>query len=118
MLKAKSTRYGDLACFDLRLHQIRYNNHDRSAMPHGSIEQSERFYDALRTWHRLLTDTQNEFWTKMQPGRPVIVDNWRVLHGRSGFTGYRRLCGAYINWDDYQSRLSMLTGAGHVKKFL
>lgn len=27
---------------------------------------------------------------------PVAVfDNWRILHGRSAFTGQRRLCGGY-----------------------
>jgi trimethyllysine dioxygenase len=42
----------------------------------------------------------------MKPGTAVIVDNWRVLHGRSSFTGKRRLCGAYLNWDDYRSRIN------------
>lgn len=28
-----------------------------------------------------------------------------MLHGRSGFKGERRLCGAYVNHDDYRSRL-------------
>jgi len=25
----------------------------------------------------------------------LVFDNWRVLHGRSAFTGHRRMCGAY-----------------------
>ena len=37
--------------------------------------------------------------------RRVVFDNTRVLHGRSGYEGERRLCGAYINGDDYRSRL-------------
>lgn len=34
-----------------------------------------------------------------------VFDNHRVLHGRSSFTGERRLCGGYISGDDYRSRL-------------
>ena len=25
----------------------------------------------------------------------AVFDNWRVLHGRSAFTGERRMCGGY-----------------------
>ena len=35
----------------------------------------------------------------------AVFDNFRVLHGRSSFTGERRLCGAYVAADDYRSRL-------------
>lgn len=35
----------------------------------------------------------------------AVFDNHRVLHGRSAFTGTRRLCGAYVSGDDYRSRL-------------
>lgn len=38
----------------------------------------------------------------------VVIDNQRVLHGRSAFTGERRMCGAYIGMDDYLSRLAVL----------
>jgi trimethyllysine dioxygenase len=87
-------------------------------MSHGSVDDIERFYEALRVWHRLVTDPQNEHWTRMQPGKALIVDNWRVLHGRSAFTGYRRLCGTYINRDDYQSRIAALMDEGKQKRFL
>lgn len=40
------------------------------------------------------------------PARSIAVfDNLRVLHGRSAYSGSRRLCGAYVNGDDYRSRL-------------
>lgn len=42
-----------------------------------------------------------------RPSRAVF-DNHRVLHGRSSFTGERRLCGAYVNHDDFRSRLAGL----------
>ncbi|CAO3695198.1 hypothetical protein G6F70_006257 [Rhizopus microsporus] len=86
------------------LYQIRYNNDDRSTMNHLSSSQLDEFYDALFMWHKLLTSAKNELWDSLPPGRVVTFDNWRVLHGRSAFTGHRRICGAYLPWDDYKSR--------------
>ena len=38
----------------------------------------------------------------------LVVDNHRVLHGRSAFTGKRRMCGAYVGMDEYKSKLAVL----------
>ncbi|KAJ9659888.1 hypothetical protein H2201_007147 [Coniosporium apollinis] len=72
------------------------------------LEEVQTWYDAAAKWDRLLKRPQYEYWKQLQPGRPLIFDNWRVLHGRSAFTGKRRLCGGYINRDDYISRFKML----------
>jgi len=48
-----------------------------------------------------------EYWTMLVPGRAVIFDNWRVLHGRSAFKGKRTMCGAYIGIDQFESRFKM-----------
>ena len=90
--------------------QIRFNNDDRSTLQ-LSIEDTELFYMALQQWTRLVKAKENELWVQLKPGRAVIMDNWRVLHGRSSFSGFRRMVGAYIGWDDYQSRLKTLSGA-------
>jgi trimethyllysine dioxygenase len=86
------------------LFQIRYNNDDRSTLDHLSSSQLDAFYDALFMWSKLLKSKENELWDPLTPGRVVTFDNWRVLHGRSSFTGHRRICGAYFPWDDYKSR--------------
>lgn len=90
-------------------YQIRYNNHDRSCLSGKNgftAEKVDALYSALRIWHETITKPENELWLKMQPGKAVIADNWRVMHGRSSFNGYRRLCGAYIGFDDYKSRIA------------
>ncbi|CAB4404256.1 unnamed protein product [Rhizophagus irregularis] len=89
------------------IYQIRYNNDDRSTLSHLSSNEVEAFYDALRKWNNILIDKENEYWVKLEPGRALIFNNWRVLHGRAGFTGHRRLVGAYLNWDDYRSKLKI-----------
>ncbi|TIA88745.1 hypothetical protein E3P99_02425 [Wallemia hederae] len=89
--------------------QIRYNNDDRSVLNHLTPDQVEAFYRALNVWNSILDDERNQFWLPLQQGKVVLFDNWRILHGRSSFKGKRRLCGAYINRDDYVSRLLTLT---------
>ncbi|KAF7312126.1 hypothetical protein MIND_00225000 [Mycena indigotica] len=90
------------------LSQVRWNNDDRSVMNHLSPQQLEDWYAAIRVWHKLLTSADSEYWVQLGPGTAVIVDNHRVLHGRSAFTGKRRMCGAYIGVDEYRSKLAVL----------
>lgn len=91
------------------LRQIRWNNDDRATMDRwDDPEDVEKFYEACRQWNAILKRQDSEYWEQLKPGRPLIFDNWRVLHGRAEFTGSRRMCGAYINMDDFQSRLRTL----------
>ena len=100
---------------DGELFQVRYNNDDRSTLNHLSTSQLEAFYDALFMWNDLVKKKENELWEPLAPGRVVLFDNWRVLHGRSAFTGHRRICGAYFPWDDYKSRARTLRLTGEDK---
>ncbi|KAF7317031.1 hypothetical protein HMN09_00437600 [Mycena chlorophos] len=90
------------------LTQVRFNNDDRSVMSHLGSQQLEDWYSAIRIWHKLLTSADSEYWVQLGPGTAVVVDNHRVLHGRSAFTGKRRMCGAYIGVDEYRSKLAVL----------
>lgn len=85
--------------------QIRWNTTDRAAID-LPIEEMDRWYDAARKWTTILR--KREYWDQLQPGRPLIFDNWRILHGRSAFRGNRRMCGGYINRDDWISRFRLL----------
>ncbi|KAK7032882.1 hypothetical protein R3P38DRAFT_2919481 [Favolaschia claudopus] len=88
--------------------QVRWNNDDRSVMNNLNSHQVEEWYNAIRIWHKLLTSADSEYWVQLGPGTAVIVDNHRILHGRSAFTGKRRMCGAYIGVDEYRSKLAVL----------
>ncbi|KAF9069703.1 hypothetical protein BDP27DRAFT_1325233 [Rhodocollybia butyracea] len=92
--------------------QVRWNNDDRSAVTSlpslpgsGMTATMEEWYNALRTFHTLLSSPDSEFWVQLEPGTAVIVDNHRVLHGRSGFMGRRRMCGAYVGKDEWKAKL-------------
>lgn len=87
------------------LSKVRWNTTDRAAID-APLESMGSWYDAARKWAALLREM--EYWEQMVPGRPLIFDNWRVLHGRSAFTGNRRICGGYVNRDDWISRFKLV----------
>ena len=110
------------------LRSVRWNNDDRSALRDVPYADVPRLYDAMRAWDSLLTSQDTEYWVQLSPGTAVgmrcaplstnevgranlasvAVDNHRVLHGRSSFTGTRHMCGAYIGGDEFRSRLAVL----------
>ncbi|XP_041280181.1 trimethyllysine dioxygenase, mitochondrial isoform X3 [Onychostruthus taczanowskii] len=90
------------------LYLIRYNNYDRAVIntvPHDVVR---RWYHAHRALTAELRRPDNELWVKLKPGKVLFVDNWRVLHGREAFTGYRQLCGCYLTRDDVLNTARLL----------
>jgi trimethyllysine dioxygenase len=75
--------------------QIRWNNDDRDAQSWRNFSSLERWYTAAREWTRILKLKRFEIKIQLKPGQPIIFDNWRYLHGRTGFSGKRRICGGY-----------------------
>lgn len=59
---------------------------------------------------KAVRDPRGEWWLKLRPDQVLFVDNWRVLHGRSAFTGFRWVAGGYISRTDFLSR-ARLSGA-------
>ncbi|KAG7089849.1 hypothetical protein E1B28_011493 [Marasmius oreades] len=106
-----ATGYPVLSCDSLsgELSQVRWNNDDRSAMRHLKGDDVENWYNAIRTWHSLLTSADSEYWVQLRPGTVVVINNHRVLHGRSAFDGKRRMCGAYVGIDEFRSKLAVLS---------
>jgi trimethyllysine dioxygenase len=92
--------------------QVSYNNYDRApfALP---AARKRAFYRALATFNALCQDPALQHRRRLLPGSVLLFDNWRVLHARDAYTGYRRLAGVYLNKEDVDSRLRFLrTRAG------
>jgi trimethyllysine dioxygenase len=87
--------------------QVSYNNYDRApfALPAG---RQQAFYRALARFAALCNDPTLQHRRRLLPGSVLVFDNWRVLHARDAYTGYRRLAGAYFNREDVESRLRFL----------
>ncbi|KAG7007144.1 hypothetical protein G7Y79_00011g030420 [Physcia stellaris] len=65
--------------------QIRWNNDDRATLPADDPELVKRFYAAARKWVQVLRRPENEYWVKLQPGRPLanmddFVSRWKTLN--------------------------------------
>ena len=92
--------------------QIAYNNYDRAPfnLPRPRMTT---FYRALKLFNELINDPANEITMRLAPGTALLFDNWRTLHGRRAYQGYRRLCGAYLNKEDFESKLRVLRSAAN-----
>ncbi|XP_052751644.1 trimethyllysine dioxygenase, mitochondrial [Galleria mellonella] len=88
--------------------QIRYNVYDRSPMAFTSSEDCRAYYRSLRNLGRYYEDTKNQWQFKLWPGTVMVMDNFRVLHGRTGFTGTRVLAGSYVSRSDWLDRARVL----------
>jgi gamma-butyrobetaine dioxygenase len=73
----------------------------------------EAYYQARRAFDRLLRSPEFEFRFLLNAGELVMMDNRRLLHGRTGFDpaeGLRHLQGCYIDIDGPRSLYRLLRG--------
>lgn len=95
---------------ELELLQCRWNNSDRSPkIPLPCKFPMGQVYEALFRFNSLVNDPKYYVQFQLKPGQILVFDNWRVLHARNAFTGYRRLCGSYLTRDDFLARLRCST---------
>ena len=87
--------------------QVTYNNYDRAPFVLPPEKQTV-FYRALGAFNALCADQSLQYRRRLLPGSMLIFDNWRVLHARDAYVGYRRLAGVYLNREDFDSRLRCL----------
>ena len=100
---------------DATFHEIRYSNALLAPLDVPADRMLDT-YRAVRTFARLLRSGRFELRLRLQPGDVMCFDNYRVLHGRSGFdpnSGPRHLQGCYVDRDDVLSRLRSLEPAAH-----
>jgi gamma-butyrobetaine hydroxylase len=90
---------------------VHYNT--RSAQPFRLPEDvMGEFYAAYQRFGRMLESSDYRIQFKLAPGDLFIVDNQRVLHGRTGYAasgGERHLQGCYADRDGLRSKLAVLS---------
>ena len=91
-------------CDDGTIKQICFNNFDRAPFLLSKTEEAA-FYHAYGMFHQLVNNPAMQITLQMRPGNAVWFNNWRVLHARNAYTGFRHLAGAYTNQEDFQSQL-------------
>eukprot|EP00049_Salpingoeca_infusionum_P015100 m.289722 g.289722 ORF g.289722 m.289722 type:complete len:215 (-) comp15810_c0_seq8:1811-2455(-) len=89
---------------DGSLKQFRYNNSDRAPLSTLSAVEVEQFYEYLPHLMSVMCDDELALTYKIEPGTTVVVDNYRVLHGRRSFQGTRSFVGCYTDRDHFFSQ--------------
>ena len=90
--------------------QVRYNNRTE-LIPFDKNKKIDSYIDARRKLWDLIKDKKNNIRIKQRPGDMLILDNYRVLHGRGAYrdTKNRRYFRqGYMDRDIFQSKLKTL----------
>ena len=94
-----------------RVCAVHYNT--RSAQPFRfPSDRVGRYYEAYQRFGRMLEEERYRIQFKLDPGDLFIVDNLRVMHGRTGYAssgGERHLQGCYADRDSLRSKLAVLS---------
>ena len=90
---------------------IRFNPRSMR-QPSMPADELAVWYDAYLLFARLLADPRFQIRLRLDPGDLFIVDNRRVLHGRTAFaatSGSRHLQGCYADIDGLRSSIAVLS---------
>ena len=90
---------------------VHYNTRSAQAfrLPDDMVGE---YYEAYQRFGRMLEAPEYRIQLKLAPGDLFIVDNLRVLHGRTGYAssgGERHLQGCYADRDGLRSKLAVLS---------
>ncbi|WP_275288412.1 2-trimethylaminoethylphosphonate dioxygenase [Halomonas elongata] len=93
-----------------RLARVRFNNRTER-VDALSADELERYYAARRAFYHLITSDELTVHLKLDPGQMLIMDNYRLLHGRRAYQlagGVRHLRQGYVDRDSTTSRRLVL----------
>ncbi|KAF5300360.1 hypothetical protein FQR65_LT00980 [Abscondita terminalis] len=87
---------------------FRFNIYDRSPLTSVKDEDILKFYEALFLFGKEVDNPKNQYLLKLQSDQVIFIDNWRVMHGRTEYTGSRDLAGCYVSRDNFISSAKKL----------
>ena len=90
--------------------QIRFSNR-LDLVPYQSPDKLAKYYEAKRTFHQMINSDKYLINFRLPAGGLLIMDNYRLLHGRTSFNtseGSRFLQGLYIDHDSIESKYKIL----------
>ena len=98
---------------DNNICQIRYNNRTE-VMPYENNKRLNEYIKARRKFWDLIKDSKNNIEIKQMSGDMLILDNYRVLHGRKSYKdreNKRYFRQGYMDRDIFQSKLKTATSS-------
>ena len=79
---------------------IRYNNYDKAPLDSIPQDHLPEFYSALTAFSRMTEDPKYQMQFKLKAGTLMFVDNHRLIHARTSYTGRRCIFGTFLPRDD------------------
>jgi alpha-ketoglutarate-dependent taurine dioxygenase len=79
----------------------------KNCMPLLPFERIESFYQAYAAFARYINDLKYRYCFRLQPGYCLLMQNFRILHGRTAFdpsAGSREMRVGYVDWNYFQAR--------------
>ena len=81
----------------------------REVLSCDANEAVRKMYEAMRHLHQLLLSDQYGYKFPLQPGKMLLMHNYRVLHGRDEVVaGVRTLHGTWTGESEWLSKMKML----------
>jgi len=95
---------------DGKLIAIRFNNRSAAPITDVPYDDMANYYKAYRTFSDIINDSMVAVNFKLNPGECFVVDNTRVLHARTAYSGAgtRWLQGCYVDKDGLLSTISTM----------
>ncbi|RDD38635.1 Gamma-butyrobetaine dioxygenase [Trichoplax sp. H2] len=92
--------------------QIAYADHARCSKLIAPSDKVLSFYNAMTQFLQYAYDPANMVQFKLQSGCMIALDNYRIMHGRTGFEesadSIRFIEGGYVDWDEALSRMRVI----------
>jgi len=90
---------------------IRFNNRSVAPITDVPYNDMENYYNAYRKFSDIINDPSMAVNFKLKPGESFVVDNTRVLHSRTAYSGSgnRWLQGCYVDKDGLLSKIFTLS---------
>lgn len=80
-----------------------FNMSDRAFFNNSPQEKMLKFYKHYATLAKEIQLNENEWRFTLEPGTVCIFDNWRLLNGRTDYTGRRHMVGCYVARSEFLS---------------
>ena len=95
---------------DGELIAVHFNNRSIAPITDVPYHDMMDYYKAYRKFSNIINDPKMTVSFKLKPGDCFIVDNTRVLHARTAYSGSgsRWLQGCYADKDELLSKISTL----------
>ena len=96
---------------DSEIITIRFNNRSAAPITDVPYNDMENYYKAYRKFSEIINNPSMAINFKLKPGEGFVVDNTRVLHSRTAYSGSgnRWLQGCYVDKDGFLSKIFTLS---------